>query len=71
MPNTSFLSIAPANLKYHQELCEQLQQIRDRKTSDDYIQLEAACIIEDAQKPLIDIIDGLHQELIKLKLVNN
>ena len=71
MSNTSFLNVAPANEKYHQELCEQLQEIRDRKTSDDYIQLEAACIITDAQKPLLDIIDGLHQELIKLKLVNN
>ena len=71
MPNTSFLSVAPANEKFHQELCEQLREIRDRKTSDDYIQLEAASIITDAQKPLLDIIDGLHQELIKLKLVNN
>lgn len=71
MPNTPFLSIAPDNKKLHRELCEQLQQIRDRNTSDDYIQLEAASIIEDAQQPLLDIIDALHQELTRLKLFNN
>lgn len=58
----SIFNVAPANKKAHEELCERLQQIRDREVSDDNIQLEAADIINDAQAPLLEIIDGLQRE---------
>lgn len=56
--------VAPANEQAHKELCERLQQIRDRYTSDDNIQLEAADIIIEVQAPLLDIIEKLQEDTI-------
>lgn len=60
--NDNPFQVAFGNRQLHREICEQLQQIRDRKVSDDNIQIEAAVIIEDAQKPLLDIIDQMEEE---------
>ena len=67
MADNSFLQVAFANHEAHKELCERLQQIRDRNTSDDNIMLEAASIIEDAQAPLLDIITEQAEELEALR----
>jgi len=59
---SDIFNVAAANDHRHAELCERLQQIRDRKVSDDNIQLEAADIIHDCQAPLLDIIHQLQHE---------
>lgn len=64
---SDIFNVAPSNTRRHEELCDRLQQIRDRKVSDDNIKLEAADIINDCQEPLLDIIDGLQQNFDDLK----
>lgn len=59
--------VAFANQELHADLCEQLEQIRDRKTSDDHIKLEAAAIITDCQEPLLEIIDAMEKEVKDLR----
>lgn len=62
---SELFNIAPANNRQHAELCERLQQIRDRKVSDDNIMLEAADIINDCQAPLLAVIEKHRRELEK------
>lgn len=63
----TLFNVAPANQEAHADLCQRLQQIRDRGVSDDNIMLEAADILTDAQAPLLDIIDQMSQELEVLR----
>ena len=59
----TLFNVAPANQEAHADLCQRLQQIRDRQVSDDNIMLEAADILTDAQAPLLDIIEQMAEEI--------
>ena len=64
---SDIFNVAPANKQQHAELCDRLQQIRDRGVSNDNIMLEAADIINDCQAPLLDIIDGMQRNIENLR----
>jgi hypothetical protein len=67
MSTSNPFEVAFANQELHADLCEQLEQIRDRKTSDDYIKREAALIITNCQEPLLEIIDAMEKEVKDLR----
>ena len=48
------LTASPDNEQLQIDLFEQLQEIRDRKTSDNNLYVEAAVIINECQKSLLD-----------------
>lgn len=71
---SDIFAVAPINEQRHVELCERLQQTRERQTPDNMIQLEAAGIIADCQAPLLFIIEQLQcgfEAIGTFGLINN